>query len=206
MASSITVNPTLGYIRIRVPQHYTRQPIVSRLISRYNLTINIAAALLEAHTRDDGWFNLEIQGSCQQVEAGLAYLMELDVEIVQLNITSLVNESMEKLQILGASSVDADLENSSHQMQNKEKELELTVVEGQTNRARFQVCIPKNYHSYPVIAGLVSYYGLTVNITAASLDTEAKDDGWFDLELWGQRQQIASGLKYLKQLGLQIWL
>ena len=25
-------------------------------------------------------------------------------------------------------------------------------------------------------------------------------------ELWGKRQQIASGLNYLKQLGLQIWL
>ncbi len=206
MASSVTVNPTLGYIRIRVPQHYNRQPIVSRLISRYNLTINIAAALLEPHTRDDGWFNLEIRGSSQQVEAGLAYLMELNVEIVQLNITSIVNESMEKLKILGASGVDADRENSSHQMQYNEKEVELTVVEGQTNRARFQVCIPKNYQSYPVIAGLISCHGLTVNITAASLDTEAKDDGWFDLELWGKRQQIASGLRYLKELGLQIWL
>lgn len=200
MALSTIVNPTLGQICIRVPQHYHPQPIVSRLISRYDLTINIAAALLEAHTRDDGWFNLEIQGSSQQVEAGLAYLQELNIEILQLNLNTFPKESIEKVQL---SCVSSKL---SHKIKNDEKEVDLTLVEGQTTRAKFQVCIPKSYRSTPVIAGLVSCYGLTVNIAGAVLDSNTKDDGWFNLEIWGRRQQIVLGLRYLKELGLQIWL
>jgi hypothetical protein len=46
----------------------------------------------------------------------------------------------------------------------------------------------------------------TVNISGAVLDTNPENDGWFDLEVWGRRQQIVLGLKYLKELGLQIWL
>ncbi|MBW4630653.1 MAG: NIL domain-containing protein [Iphinoe sp. HA4291-MV1] len=200
MVLSTILNSTLGHIHIRIPQHYQRQPIVSRLISRYDLTINIAAALLEAHTKDDGWFNLEIQGISQQVEAGLAYLQELNIEIVQLDINSLTQENQENLKILCRG------HNFSELIDDNEKKSDLNVVEGQTTRAKFQVCIPKNYHSYPVIAGLVSCYGLTVNITGAVLDTNPKNDGWFDLELWGRRQQIVLGLRYLKELGLQIWL
>lgn len=200
MALSTIFHTTLGHIRIKVPPHYHRQPIVSRLISRYHLTINIAAALLEAHTEDDGWFNLEIQGNSQQVEAGLAYLQELNIEIVQLDLKSIPEEKRDKLQLLCTTG------NSCDEIKDDEKKADLTVIEGQTTRAKFQVCIPKNYSSYPVIAGLVSCYGLTVNITGAILDTNTENDGWFDLELWGRRQQIVLGLRYLKELGLQIWL
>ncbi|MBW4501869.1 MAG: NIL domain-containing protein [Scytonema hyalinum WJT4-NPBG1] len=200
MALSTIFHTTLRDIRIKVPQHYYRQPIVSRLISRYDLTINIAAALLEAHTKDDGWFHLEIQGISQQVEAGLAYLQELNIEILQLDFKSLPEENRDKLQLLCTSG------NSSDNIEEDEKKAALTMVEGQTTRAKFQVCIPKNYSSYPVIAGLISCYGLTVNITGAILDTNTGNDGWFDLELWGSRQQIVLGLRYLKELGLQIWL
>jgi hypothetical protein len=200
MALSTIFHTTLGHIYITVPQHYNRQPIVSRLISRYDLTINIAAAVLEAHTEDDGWFNLEIQGISQQVEAGLAYLQELNIEILQLDLKSFPEEKRDKLQLLCASS------NSSDEIKDDEKKAALTMVEGQTTRAKFQVCIPKNYSSYPVIGGLVSCYGLTVNITGAILDKDTENDGWFDLELWGRREQIVLGLRYLKQLGLQIWL
>ncbi|WP_414589277.1 NIL domain-containing protein [Scytonema sp. PCC 10023] len=200
MALSTIFHTTLGHIYITVPQHYNRQPIVSRLISRYDLTINIAAAVLEAHTEDDGWFNLEIQGISQQVEAGLAYLQELNIEILQLDLKSLPEKNRDKLQLLCASV------NSSDEIEDDEKKAALTMVEGQTTRAKFQVCISKNYSSYPVIAGLVYCYGLTVNITGAMLDNNTENDGWFDLELWGRREQIVLGLRYLKQLGLQIWL
>ncbi|KAB8320638.1 NIL domain-containing protein [Tolypothrix campylonemoides VB511288] len=200
MALSTIFHTTLGHIYIKVPQHYYRQPIVSRLISRYDLTINIAAALLEAHTEDDGWFHLEIQGISQQVQAGLAYLQELNIEILQLDLKSLPEKNRDKLQLLCANS------NASDEIEDNEKKAALTMVEGQTTRAKFQVCIPKNYSSYPVIAGLISCYGLTVNITGAILDKNTENDGWFDLELWGRREQIVLGLRYLKELGLQIWL
>lgn len=206
IASYTTVPSTLGYLHIRVPQYYNRQPVLSRLISRYDLTVNITAAFLEAHTKDDGWFNLELQGIAQHVEAGLNYLQQLNVDIVRLNIDSQATKKMKKLSLLCANCDRNTLENSISQSQESEPAVDGTGVTGQTNRAKFQVCIPKDYHSSPVIAGLVSCYGLTVNITGASLDTKAKNDGWFDLEVWGRRQQITSGLRYLKQLGLQIWL
>ncbi|ARV57247.1 NIL domain-containing protein [Nostocales cyanobacterium HT-58-2] len=201
MVLSTICYPALSHIHIRIPQHYHRQPVVSRLISRYDLTINIAAALLEPHTEDDGWFNLEIQGIRPQVEAALDYLQELNIEIVLLEFKNLAQESQEKLKFLCATT-----NFFNEQIEDDKKEADLNVVEGQTSCAKFQVCIPKNYHSYPVLAGLVSCYGLTVNITGAMLDTNTENDGWFDLELWGGRQQIVLGLKYLKELGLQIWL
>jgi hypothetical protein len=42
----LSTNLPSVYIRTRIPKTYQKQPIVSRLISRYDLTVNIAAALL----------------------------------------------------------------------------------------------------------------------------------------------------------------
>ncbi len=50
---------------------------------------------------------------------------------------------------------------------------------------RIRIRIPKTLHQEPVISKLVSHYGLTVNITAAILGSNATGDGWFDLELKG---------------------
>ncbi|WP_193198464.1 NIL domain-containing protein [Nostoc sp. MG11] len=198
MMISTTVNSTVSDICIRIPQHYHRQPIISRLISSYDLTVNIAAALLKVDSIDDGWFNLEIQGSFQQVEAGIAYLQKLDIEIEQLNF-----------KILGKEGIDISDRcsrfQSSPQIQDNQAKFDWSLIQKQTNRAKFHVCISKHYRYSPVIAGLVSF-GLTVNIVGASLNTNTKDDGWFDLEIWGNPQQIVFGLRYLKQLGLQIWL
>lgn len=201
---STTVNSTGSDICIRIPQHYHRQPIISQLVSRYDLIVNIAAALLKVDTRDDGWFNLEIQGCFQQVEAGIAYLQKLDIEIEQLNFKSLGKENID-IKCLCVSSDRCNSFQSSPQMPDNEAEFDWSVVQRQTNRAKFHVCISKNYRYSPVIAGLVSL-GLTVNIVGALLNIDTKDDGWFDLEIWGNPQQIVFGLRYLKQLGLQIWL
>ncbi|MBW4688726.1 MAG: NIL domain-containing protein [Komarekiella atlantica HA4396-MV6] len=203
MMISTTVNYTGSDICIRIPQHYHRQPIISRLISRYDLTVNIAAAILKVDTRDDGWFNLEIQGSFQQVEAGIAYLQKLDIKIEQLNLTSLDQEDTDIKCLCMSSDRCNSFQSSPHQ--DNEAEFDWSVVQRQTNRAKFHVCISRNYRYSPVIAGLVSL-GLTVNIVGASLNIDTKDDGWFDLEIWGNPQQIVFGLRYLKQLGLQIWL
>lgn len=77
-----------------------------------------------------------------------------------------------------------------------------------TNRptqTRIRVRIPKNLHEEPVISHLISQYGITVNINAALLSVNARDDGWFDLELRGTKPQIQSGLTYLNDLDLEIW-
>lgn len=82
-----------------------------------------------------------------------------------------------------------------------------TVADGDNRRTqtRVRVRIPKNYHQEPVISRLVSQHGLTVNITAALLGANARDDGWFDLELHGTTQQIHSALIYFDELDLETW-
>ncbi len=192
MDVSTTVNPTQGCIEIRIPEKYHCQPIVSRLISRYGLSVNIAAAAFEIETKKDAWFNLEIQGSYQQLKSGITYLQGLSVKVEQLNFQTLTEQKIQDLQILCPNYV--------------KKLDEGKMTQYQTNRAKFQVCIPKNYRSFPIIAGLVTHCGLTINITGALLDTNRENDGWFNLEIWGDREQIVSGLRYLKQLDLQIWL
>ncbi|HEY9624573.1 MAG TPA: NIL domain-containing protein [Crinalium sp.] len=73
--------PTQTRIRIRIPKTYHQEPVISRLVSDYGLTVNITAALLGANARDDGWFDLELNGSAQQIDSALTYLNELDLEI-----------------------------------------------------------------------------------------------------------------------------
>lgn len=72
-------------------------------------------------------------------------------------------------------------------------------------RTRIRVRIPKHYHQEPVISRLVSHHGVTVNITAALLGVNARDDGWFDLELTGTAEQIRSALIYINDLDLEVW-
>lgn len=73
--------PTQTRIRIRIPKDLHEQPVISRLVSHHGVTVNITAALLSANARDDGWFDLELQGTRQQIQSALTYLNELDLEI-----------------------------------------------------------------------------------------------------------------------------
>jgi len=59
-------------------QNLHEQPVISRLISHHGVTVNITAALLSANARDDGWFDLEIQGKASQIRC--LNLDELDLE------------------------------------------------------------------------------------------------------------------------------
>lgn len=68
-------------IRIRIPKQYHQDPIISRLVSHYQLTVNITAAILGANAAGDGWFDLELQGSANRIEDALVYLDELDLDI-----------------------------------------------------------------------------------------------------------------------------
>ncbi|MEG4229312.1 NIL domain-containing protein [Microcoleus sp. N9_B2] len=68
-------------IRIRIPKEYHQEPVISNLISEQGLTVNFNAALLGVKTSDDGWFDLELIGTSQQIESALIYLNDLDVEI-----------------------------------------------------------------------------------------------------------------------------
>lgn len=72
---------TEARIKIRVPKSYLQEPVLSRLVSQHELTVNILAALLGANAKDDGWFDLHLQGTSEQIRGGLLYLSELDVEV-----------------------------------------------------------------------------------------------------------------------------
>jgi hypothetical protein len=65
--------------------------------------------------------------------------------------------------------------------------------------------VPHDYHQEPIISKLVSEHGLIVNITAALLGEDAKEDGWFSLELKGTMPQIRSAMVYLEDLDLEVW-
>ncbi len=69
-------------LRVRIPKHYRQEPVISRLISQHGLTVNIAAAILGANGRDDGWFDLEISGTAQQISSAQIYLNDLDLEVL----------------------------------------------------------------------------------------------------------------------------
>jgi hypothetical protein len=197
MAISPVVHSVVGEIYIRIPQFYYRQPVLSRLISRYGLTVNITAAFLDADTKKDGCFNLEIQGKEEDVKAGIKYLQTLNIEVEKIKLTY-IKAKESKLKLVQS--------NVNQEQLIQESEAEITAIERKTNRAKFHVCIPQSYRSSPIITGLVTCCGLTVTILGALLEKSSENDGWFDLEVWGRPQEIISGLRYLKEKGLQIWL
>jgi ABC-type methionine transport system ATPase subunit len=68
-------------IRLRIPKDYHQEPVISRLVSDYGLTVNITAAILGANAVGDGWFDLELQGTDAQIQSALTYLHELELEV-----------------------------------------------------------------------------------------------------------------------------
>jgi len=68
-------------IRLRIPKEYHQEPVISRLVSDYSLTVNISAAILGSNAIGDGWFDLDLQGTTAQIDSALIYLNDLDLEI-----------------------------------------------------------------------------------------------------------------------------
>lgn len=68
-------------VRVRIPKEYQQEPIISRLIAQHGLTVTITAALLGANGREDGWFDLNLQGTQSQIQSALIDFSDLDLEI-----------------------------------------------------------------------------------------------------------------------------
>ncbi|WP_341527958.1 NIL domain-containing protein [Nostoc sp. UHCC 0302] len=68
-------------IRLRIPKDYHQEPVISRLVSDYGLIVNITAAILGANAVGDGWFDLELKGTDSQIQSGLTYLQNLELEV-----------------------------------------------------------------------------------------------------------------------------
>lgn len=68
-------------IKIRIAKSYRGEPVISRLTADHGLVVNITGATLGASSWGEGWFDLELRGTPQQIQNGLTYLQELDVDI-----------------------------------------------------------------------------------------------------------------------------
>ncbi|MBD0261539.1 MAG: NIL domain-containing protein [Tolypothrix sp. Co-bin9] len=201
MSFSKFEKPAPVHSRIRIPQRYNRQPIISRLVSRYNLTVNITAASLTSDSNDDGWFDLELSGNPSELANSLSYLHSLGVDLMQLAIANHI-QSQNTQPFPNLVSNLTNRESASTKL----KQEPIYNAIAQTNRVRLQLCILKNYYHKPIISELVSHYMLTVNITSAVLNPDIQDDGWFDLDLWGRPQQLRASISYLEKLELPLWL
>ncbi|WP_017715230.1 NIL domain-containing protein [Kamptonema formosum] len=73
--------PTQIRIRIQIPQKYHEEPVISRLISEFGLSVNVNGALLAGNAPSDGWFDLELRGANSQIQRALVYLDEIGVGI-----------------------------------------------------------------------------------------------------------------------------
>jgi ABC-type methionine transport system ATPase subunit len=47
-------------VRLRIPKQFHQEPVISQLVSEYQVTVNIVAAVLGANANGDGWFDLEL--------------------------------------------------------------------------------------------------------------------------------------------------
>uniref|UniRef100_B8HKU9 NIL domain-containing protein n=1 Tax=Cyanothece sp. (strain PCC 7425 / ATCC 29141) TaxID=395961 RepID=B8HKU9_CYAP4 len=169
--------------RLWIPATYSRQPLLSRLVSRFGLVVNILAALLEGRNHQ-GCFDLSLQGSPDRLQAGLDYLRALDVEVLALKNFFQIGSGL-PLQLTGAAQQPQE-HDRTHIL---EKHL--------------QILVSQNERTHPIFADLVRSYGLTVTITSAFFVPDV-EDGWFDLELWGSAEQVKASLKYLQQKQLAI--
>ncbi len=70
-------------IRVRISQKYHQEPVISNLVSEKGLKVNISAAILGGNAKGDGWFDLRLEGTAQQINSALMYLSDLNVEIWQ---------------------------------------------------------------------------------------------------------------------------
>jgi L-aspartate semialdehyde sulfurtransferase ferredoxin len=84
MITLLNKNGSMTQLRVRlyIPRSYSQAPIISQIISRFNLTVNITRAELEKNTNRPGCFDLELRGSMSQIRDSLTYLESLNIKII----------------------------------------------------------------------------------------------------------------------------
>jgi ABC-type methionine transport system ATPase subunit len=68
-------------IQLQIPPKYAQEPVISMLISRYEVEVNILSALMATNAQESGWFDLELFATPDRIQQALAYLSDLHVEI-----------------------------------------------------------------------------------------------------------------------------
>lgn len=181
---SLPTEPTV--CQVVIPPTYQRLPILSRLVSRFGVTVNILGAALPSwrpsKTDFQGEFVLALGGNPPQQAQAMDYLKTLKVQFVPRR--------------------DLHLPPQPYRLSVRQP---VTLSRG-CNRLRLHLHIPAQYHPQPVLSGLVKDYGVAITILGASLPSQGHQDGWFDLELWGLRSQIEAVLATLNRSDCGLWL
>jgi NIL domain len=68
-------------VKIRIPKARHPDPVISNLINRYGLKVNILGALLGSNGQEDGWFDLAIEGRAAAMHEALLDLVELEADL-----------------------------------------------------------------------------------------------------------------------------
>lgn len=84
MTMVMSRNSSMTRLRVRlyIPKSYWHEPIISQMISRYDLTVNITGAELDQNTNRQGRFDLELWGYGSNIANCLNYLASLKIKIV----------------------------------------------------------------------------------------------------------------------------
>ncbi len=73
---------TRARVRLTFPSELVREPVVAQLVRRFDVTPNIRRADV---SEDVGWIVCEVDGEEQAVEAALAWLVEIGVDVDRLD-------------------------------------------------------------------------------------------------------------------------
>jgi ABC-type methionine transport system ATPase subunit len=201
-STAIIVTNSPVYLRVKISPQYHQQPLISKLVSDYQLVINITAALLTSSARDYGWFDLEILGEVAQINQALGELHSIGIEALLISPPTI---PAPPVAITSSGVKEWRQFDLDRQSQNSQKSPDSSPSEEQNQSRKFQIRIPKEYRDIPVISTLILEYGLTVNIAAAILPFASLEDGWFELELGGSSAQLNNAIHYLKELNLGIY-
>ncbi|MBV6493863.1 MAG: hypothetical protein LDLANPLL_01887 [Turneriella sp.] len=72
----------LKRLHLEVPADRVKEPFVFRMVTKYNLQTNIIEANLGPNR--NGTVVLEIEGTPQDIERGILFLRETDIEVKEL--------------------------------------------------------------------------------------------------------------------------
>jgi NIL domain len=175
-------------VRIRIPKTCHADPVISNLINRYGLKVNILGALLSPNGQEDGWFDLALHGKASLFYEALLDLVDLNADL-WLDIES---DDLKRF-AMASSSLEYGLE--SIRLKDPNSLIQTHV----------RVRIPKTCHPDPIVSNLINRYGLKVNILGALLSPNGQEDGWFDLELHGKAALLYEALLDLVELEADLW-
>lgn len=69
-------------VRLTYPPALLDQPILSSLITQFNVVVNVVEASV---TSEQGWFVVDVQGSAEAVVRGLDWVAEQGIQVEEMS-------------------------------------------------------------------------------------------------------------------------